>query len=353
MVFVQALWIIISDRHEALTGQVNNLIKDEVKTTLRMSEDGEGIYPEKTIELLTARPEIKDLISSSVRGDFYELKNSFTVLKSSVASGKSRATKDLSIVEKQAEATKNELVRQIKIVSELEKKIDLFTNVMNSRLEYYRQLQLISDMVAPYQGPNDKETVMRFFNDEEVLSNTIATLRSKRRHLEYLRGEANNPVEKRICIICRDTFEVSTLTVCSHQYCKKCIDVWSSSHHNCPICKRKLYKNDLHQITYKPKNFSIMTEHIQDCAEQPQSTSSLVKSAFYHKICPTKLAKIKDIKLSGPSCTSKIWMLGRHLIWLRSVDPGAKIIIYPQYSEFLNVLGLAFQQFQIKYTSMD
>ena len=59
-------------------------------------------------------------------------------------------------------------------------------------------------------------------DDEDKLSRKIATAKSKKTYLEHLKMEAANPEEQRICVICREIFEIGALTVCGHQYCKEC-----------------------------------------------------------------------------------------------------------------------------------
>lgn len=184
------------------------------------------------------------------------------------------------------------------------------------------------------------------------MTKKIAVLKSKRRYLEHLRLEASNPQEQRICVICKETFEVGSLTVCGHQYCKECIGMWWSAHRNCPICKRKLAAVDLHDITYKPQELSMQTEEVHTAQERASPTKSR-KSAIYSEISAAKLAEIKNIELDGPSFTTKVDTLARHLIWLREYDPGAKSIIFSQFKDFLDVLAQAFQQFRIGFSSID
>lgn len=97
---------------------------------------------------------------------------------------------------------------------------------MNARLEYYRQLQQISDMVQSYEGPTGDNTVTRMLLEEEKLSRKVAVAKSKRAYLDLLRKEASKPEEQRICVICQDKIEIGTLTVCGHQYCKDCMGHW-------------------------------------------------------------------------------------------------------------------------------
>lgn len=67
-------------------------------------------------------------------------------------------------------------------------------------------------MIIPYEGPNDESVLAKMLKDEETTSRKIAVAKSKRRYLEHLRLEATNPQEQRICVICRESFEVGALT---------------------------------------------------------------------------------------------------------------------------------------------
>ncbi|KAK0109573.1 hypothetical protein ONS95_002259 [Cadophora gregata] len=353
MVYVAALRAVIGDRHDALSGQSNELIKHDVKVALRVAKDGEGACPEKTIELFGIRQQVKPTKDmGSFRGIISDLRGLVTSLRPDAEKGNSRATIELAIVDKQLKKVQQQFGQQDKAVKALEKEIELLTRLMNARLEYYRQLQQVSDMVAPYEGPNDERTLAKFLQEEESLGRKIATAKAKRRYLDHLRMEATNPEEQRICVICRESFEIGALTVCGHQYCKDCIRMWWHSHHNCPVCKRKLSQSDMHQITYKPQELSIQTEDIHD-VHQERSSPSKRKSVIYSEISKSKLAEIKNTDLDGPSFTTKVDTLARHLIWLRESDPGAKSVIYSQFKDFLDVIAQAFAKYRIGFTSID
>jgi len=120
------------------------------------------------------------------------------------------------------------------------------------------------------------------------------------------------------------------------------------------VCKKKLISADLHEITYKPQELSIQAEEVQSPTQERTSPSSKsTKSAIYSEISKSKLAEIKNIDLDGPSFTTKVDTLARHLIWLRESDPGAKSIIFSQFKDFLEVLARAFERFRIGYSSID
>ncbi|RDW68462.1 hypothetical protein BP5796_09119 [Coleophoma crateriformis] len=355
LVYIMVLKAVITDRHEALTGQENKLTEFDVKVALRLAKEGEGAFPQKTIELLAVRQQIKPPKEmGSVRGVVADLRALTTSLRLDADNGSGRAQNELSIVNSQLKLVQKHLSDQVKASSALEKEIELFNTVSNARIEYYRQLQEVSDMVAPYEGVNNERVLEAILEEEAKLERKIATAKAKRRYLLHLREEAINPTEQRICIICRESFEMGALTVCGHQYCKECIKLWWSTHHNCPVCKKKLTQADLHDITYKPQELSIQAEEVATVHQQRSpSDAKPRKSAIYSEISKAKLAEIKNVELDGPSFTTKVDTLARHLIWLRESDPGAKSIIFSQFRDFLDVLARAFTRFRIGYASID
>lgn len=188
IVYVQALRAVIADRHDAVTGQKNALIAEETRRLLRLAKKGEDAYPEKTIETLTVRQQVKpteDL--GSLRGIVAELRTLVSTLRLEAGSGSSRAQNELALVEKQFANTQRYLTEQTKANTSLEREMDLFTNVMNARLEYYKQLQDISDMVAPHEVSNNETVVAKMLAEEDKIGKKIATAKSKRRYLEHLR----------------------------------------------------------------------------------------------------------------------------------------------------------------------
>ncbi|KAL2068689.1 hypothetical protein VTL71DRAFT_15027 [Oculimacula yallundae] len=354
MAYVDALRVVVNDRHDALTGQVNGLVKNDVKVALQLAKAGEGVCPEKTLELLHIRQQVNPTPDmGSIRGTVSELRTLFTALRTEAENGSFRAQNEMAIVQKQLKEAQKQFTEQTKANALLEKEIEVFTKLMNTRLEYYRQLQQVSDMVAPYEGPNDERTLAKFLQEEENLARRIATAKSKRKYLDHLKLEATKPQDQRICVICRESFEIGALTVCGHQYCKDCIRMWWNSHRNCPVCKRKLSQSDMHQITYKPQELSIETEDVHDVTQERSSSPHKKKSVLYSEISKATLAAIKNTELDGPSFTTKVDTLARHLIWLRESDPGAKSIIFSQFKDFLDVLAQAFAKFRIGFTSID
>lgn len=137
---------------------------------------------------------------------------------------------------------------------------------------------------------------------------------------------------------------------------------WYQAHHNCPVCKRHLKHANLYDITYKPLALKLHSESTGrglspqkakiNGTNEPAEVQSKA-SSIYTEFSAEKLNEIRNVNLDGPAFTTKVDNLARHLIWLRENDPGAKSIVFSQYTDFLSVLGLAFRRHGIGFTSFD
>ncbi|KAF5540958.1 rad8 Rdh54p [Fusarium phyllophilum] len=354
MVYVQALRAIIADRQDALTGQTNELIKHETQTSLRLAANEEGPAPEKLIELLALRDQIKPR-STSMRKAISE----FRGLTSKLARDTTRSVLEGRIADRQLKATQAILNTQSKLTTALEAEVDKFKNIMNIRLEYYRQLQVVSDSVLPYEEPVTEELMTRMRTTEENMRQRLSAAEAKHRYLLHLKEAGNKSNEPRMCVICQTNFTIGVLTVCGHQFCKECMMLWFKAHHNCPVCKRKLKSSNLHDIIINPQQLKVHSDdpnQAQDGTEnspEQKQTDSQKKTGIYSEFNSDKLAEIQRIELDGPSFTTKVDTLVKHLMWLRESDPGAKSIVFSQYKGFLGILRNAFSRFRIGYASID
>lgn len=255
--YVDALRALVADRHDILTGQHNELISHEMNVAFKQSKEGQGHSPELLHKLLTLRDKLKPKKDvDSVRGIITDLRELKTSLRGATEKGNSRAATELLIVNRALEQLHQISIQQTKAVAGLDREIELFKDTMNLRLEYYRQLQQISDTVAPYEEDLSDEARNTILLDkiaaESCTQARIARLKSKGRYLVHLRDEATSVDSQKLCIICQQTYEVGILTSCGHSYCIECLRLWWASHRNCPTCKKHLTRNDFHQITYVP-----------------------------------------------------------------------------------------------------
>ncbi|OAP55165.1 hypothetical protein AYL99_10865 [Fonsecaea erecta] len=359
--YMEALRALFADRSEAINGQENLLIKQEMKQFLRVAKEGEGPAPALMLQLLAEREEKRVKVSTlgCLRGILAEIRQMASSLQWHEGNNQTRAGQELAILERVLQHVQQLNAAQTKALTNLEQEVNHFRDTMNSRLEYYRALQKISDTVAPYQeenvgNPLSEEDYGEFEDEEAKLQQKITAGSAKLRYLMHMKTESTS-AGPRICVICTDSFEVGAMTNCGHLTCKNCLMLWVSQHHNCPVCKTRLLLNSFHDITYKPAEIAVQAESPSNSASPSTSSSTdhHHNQSIYSDISTTMLNQIKNIDIRGPSFGSKIDFLCRHLLWLREYDPGSKSIIFSQYREFIDVLARAFSTYKISSARID
>ncbi|KAM7197011.1 putative ATP-dependent helicase IRC20 [Naviculisporaceae sp. PSN 640] len=362
-VYLKVLRAAIADRNAVISGQKNSLKEHEVKVALGQATQGEGQAPEIFLELYKIRMAIQPKFSefdplTSLRGVVSELRGLSVKLRHDAAAGNTRASAEWTIVEQLLKLTQAHQSEQLKATLKMEQEADRFKETMNARLDYYRQLQSLSDSVAEFEGATNDEALGKTLAQEDSLQTKIQMAEAKQRYLMHLKDADTRSEEQTMCVICQSTFSTGVLTVCGHQFCKECMTYWFKAHRNCPVCKRHLQPSNLHDITLKPQALKVHSEGNGGGASSSQdqlqsSPTSKKHPTIYTEFSPEKLADIKNVDLDGPSFTTKVDTLIRHLLWLRESDPGAKSIIFSQYKEFLDVLALAFKRYRIGFASFE
>ncbi|OTA04104.1 hypothetical protein A9Z42_0046570 [Trichoderma parareesei] len=361
MVYVQVLRVIIADRQFAISGQTNGLVTHELETSLRLAKEGDGPAPEKLIELVRRCAEVKPRRAKmSMRGAISELRS----LVSRLTRDTNRSQREVlesTIASKLMKSTQTLLGEQNKVAVALEAEIESFKRAMNARVDFYRQLQAVSDDVLPVEAPKTEEAIEKAMKNIEDLHKKLLNGEAKHRYLMSLKETGARSSEPRMCVICQMPFTTGVLTVCGHQFCKECIMIWFKSHRNCPVCKRALKPDNLHDIIIKPRQLQV---HGEETGRQPKGSAidgdgspgrrgSSKQMMLYSEFDAEQLEQMKNIELDGPSFTTKVDTLVRHLLWLRESDPGAKSIVFSQYKDFLHILRNAFLRFRIGHASID
>ncbi|KAG6038333.1 hypothetical protein E4U41_004326 [Claviceps citrina] len=367
MVYVTTLRAAIADRQDAISGQTNQLAKYETQTSLRLAKAGDGPAPDKMIEMLKLRAEMKPQMSkTSMKTAVGQLRALQSRASRDGAAPAGREVVEAEIASAQLQSVQSQMEEQTRAASALETEMDGFKATMNARLEYYRQLQAVSDAVLPLTKPGTGAVEARLRWTEGELRRKLASARAKHRYLLNLKEAGSRSNEPRMCVICQMPFATGVLTVCGHQFCKECMTLWFRSRHNCPVCKRGLKPSDLHDIAIKPQQLQIRGEETSGTGtgsgshavqrqrqRQGQRQRPGRETAIYSDFSADQLAEIKNIDLDGPSFTTKVDTLVRHLLWLRGSDPGAKSIVFSQYRDFLHILRNAFRRFRIGHASID
>ena len=352
-VLMVVLKAIVADRKFGVTGQKNDLVDHEIRFKAEESRLGRGDAPELFLQLAEEREElIQKHDNTSLRGLIYQLRNLRSNSQMHVDAQNERAKAEIYIIEKHMKTLQDTLALQLKNIVELERDLDLYRTCTNLRLEFYKQLQHLSDQVAPYKEVLDETLDRRALTlaqaRQEESQKTVAILKTKQRFLSHLREENQGAPIKRACVICQCQFESGILTVCGHIYCKECIQAWWREHKTCPLCKKRLHLRDFHDISYKPQELQFAEEH-QSPARSTELGFYSNSHTIYSEVDKKTLNEIKSINLNG-SYGTKTDMLARHLLWLRQQDKGLKSIIFSQYSDFLSLLEGAFSKFKIGFS---
>ncbi|CAJ2507850.1 Uu.00g090360.m01.CDS01 [Anthostomella pinea] len=355
MVYTLALRAVIADRQDALSGSTNERVRYDTQFAERQAKNGEGDAPEKVLSLLRHREEVRPQPQgSSLRTTVAYLKQLVTDLRDDTEDGSLQARIELDIVLKQLKLSQQQLTEHTKVAASLERELDQLTSAMNARVEFYKQLQAVSDTVAP-GGPTKEADLMREWNvlqrNEQDAEKKLALMQSNHRYLLHLKeaGRASNGPQT--CVICQFDFTLGVLTICGHQFCKDCMMTWWKAHRNCPLCKTKLGPGSMHDITLKKQELKLHQEQPHN-PDNPQSRK-MKKTGIYSEFSKAKLDAIQNIKLQGPSYGTKIDTIIKHLLWSKQEDPGSKTIVFSQFRKFLDVLNVALARQPINYSTFN
>ncbi|KAK9368135.1 SNF2 family N-terminal domain-containing protein [Lipomyces kononenkoae] len=350
--YQEAIRQTVADRNEAVNGVRNNLVEYDIGRADQLDK-----RTELAQKLLEERKKVKPpLYMGSLKLIYDELRRltSQMAFDAQDANGprQQRLEIEYSIANKELEELRQVISLQKKCVEQLDREVLFFRSVYNARIEYYKQLQQISDGVAEFV-PKEPEKLPKaaIANEAKILSR-IDKGYARLRYLEHLRNSilgttGSVPESERICVICQSPFEIGSLTVCGHQYCRECMLEWWKFHRSCPICKRHLKDRDIYNISYKPSEIRVKEEksHMQH-----QSLSAARQ--IYSNMNEDVLSRIKSIDLVG-SYGSKIDMILRHMIWLREHEPNVQVVLFSQWADFLYLLGIALFRHSIKYATLE
>ncbi|ETS80376.1 hypothetical protein PFICI_07905 [Pestalotiopsis fici W106-1] len=350
MVYTTILRAAISDRQEALSGLVNERTKHELASYKRQATQGEGPSPETFLGLLKLRDESrpKDL-QGSLRGLISDLRELATKLH---GDNSERSQTELRIVRDLQKLVQEDTVKQTKANANLEKELGFFTSAMNARVEYYRQLQALSDTVATWDREDLEKDDIRMrdlLNEEARCQRKIQDEVAAQRYQVHLKDQGQTS-EKKICPVCTDPYTVGILTPCTHEFCEECIATWVAAHHRCPLCKKPVSMRDCHKIIAREPKLKLRQDQESAILNDPHSPESQHQSrtqGIYTSFGEDKLKEINDIPLDGHVMPTKVTALIRHLLFLRKTDPGAKSIIFSQFGAFLDILRQALNRHHI------
>ncbi|OLL23782.1 putative ATP-dependent helicase [Neolecta irregularis DAH-3] len=224
--------------------------------------------------------------------------------------------------------------RQTKACRSLEKEYETMRSLLNSRIEYFRQLQQISDSVVQYTVEEPDMEINRLLDEEAIELAKIEQAESRYRYLVNLKAEETSDQfllqKPTTCIICTDTFDVGAITICGHIFCDDCL-------------KRC---NDFRMIGFQKKGNYLSLDAINPAS---QTISSY---GFYMNANQELVQEVRKIDLKG-SFGTKIDFITRHLMYLQQKKPEEKSVVFSQWVDVLEILQTALSTNGVKCIRFD
>lgn len=259
------------------------------------------------------------------------------------------------VVETMAVVVENEKTCQNLLKRELNLS---FNALFNSRVEYFKQLQLISDSVRnntlkfPQDSLNPDQLDLLFQSLFHNLSHAKSRLNKSVSRMRYLSTLVPNTQEATleendefICIICQSPITIGSLTSCGHKFCRLCLEEWLIRNHSCPMCKTYTDRDTIYGFTQYKAN--LKAKHV-DTGEEVTDKTSL--NQIYKQLDESTLKKVQRVKLQN-SYGSKVDLIVKQVLYLRSQNPEVQIVVFSQWQDLLVILAFAFDKSGITYVS--
>lgn len=176
----------IEDRMRALTGQRNQLVYHDTRLAVSKAKNGEGPVPEKLLALMGQKTKcgLDHLPLGSIAGLIVEIRGKVANLRFDARHGERRSVLELKVAESMLKSAQEQLAMHRKITANLEKEASDLKDALNARIEFYRQMQLVSDSVNGVDKSKERRSEDTMKADEKILEGRLQTTQSKLRYRE-------------------------------------------------------------------------------------------------------------------------------------------------------------------------
>ncbi|KAM0747530.1 hypothetical protein T439DRAFT_328769 [Meredithblackwellia eburnea MCA 4105] len=263
------------------------------------------------------------------------------------------------ILELESKRVKAILGAKEKVLDRLRGEYSEISKAFNARLNYFTQLQTISDEVVDPDFISNKwrgfpVEMGDLLEEETKLIASIAKKSSQRRYLESLQSEGAKTDDEVACLICATDYVNGILTSCGHIFCQDCFRAWHARSRSCAVCKRELRQGDWESVRYRRPP---PPQEPEDSGEARVEYENLEDVAFdtqvpLRTIATDELAEIEMVETVAP-LSSKSDMIVKHVKLIRRTDPTAKIVIFSAWIEALSILMQAFTRNGVQYVRLE
>lgn len=241
----------------------------------------------------------------------------------------------------------------------LQKELNLSCNfVFNSRIEYFKQLQQISDSVQPQkfsflQDNIDikalNKQIDQHMNKYMSLNSSIGKFIAKFRYLLTLVRKDEDTSKKKeedeelMCIICRSMIIIGSLTQCGHKYCKECLDQWLQNQKTCPMCKSAISYSSVYNFTHHKPDLKAKEMRSDTAISKIDSLNSIYGTLDQSTLDEIQLIPLKNLY------SSKVDIIVKQVLYLKDKDSSVQIVIFSQWQDLLYIIGTALKSANVSF----
>ncbi|KAH7107566.1 SNF2 family N-terminal domain-containing protein [Auriculariales sp. MPI-PUGE-AT-0066] len=267
-------------------------------------------------------------------------------------------TSESTIAINESQRLKRVLHDQERILEKLESELQQMRRTFNERLQYFRQLQELSDTVMDVKWDGSLEVAITDVTQEsEKLAVGIRTQEARLRYLrnmtegeQELSDEGNE--DAHCCVLCRCDFVQGLITQCAHVFCQSCLTAWlKRGSQACPVCRVPVVPTSVQRIV-RHGNDQVAAGSAHSPSAGRSAEQNLISQVNFNTIDPALLRNIAGISHRG-SYGSKIGMLVKHLLYIQIEEPGAKSIVFSAWADSLTIIEHALELNDISSLRVD
>lgn len=258
-----------------------------------------------------------------------------------------------------------ELLTENRKIRESIKKIN---TIYNTKLEYYSDLQKISDSLISLKELDtpSRNGIIRSVKGNVLYQQNlsrIATIESRYKYLSNLMMLQNTNEENKdiFCTICLGQINTGAMLKCGHYFCQRCILSWLRTRSTCPICKIDTNVREIYTFRFRNESESdkMMTRDSvypgrSENTRSPGATSTRSILSQKYTLHPD-FDDINRITIKD-NFGSKIDFIIKSILFIRLKDESrtnlkskTQIVLYSQNYEFLSVISKVLDIHGIKH----
>ncbi|SMN21949.1 similar to Saccharomyces cerevisiae YLR247C IRC20 Putative helicase [Maudiozyma saulgeensis] len=338
---------------EMIINSEDEVIKLSSKTLVQIDPS----YSDFHVILIKKLNLIKDGVS--LKSIFNELRNSKIVRSSLTSSSLNNNDFEDHLLSYESEIKR--IKNENKTIRESIKKLNV---IYNSKIEYFTQLQRISDsLVSLIQlEPHVRNNIVKEIKSHKKYNQNINKINQTESRVKYLKNlrklkELIDQNKSFTCSICLGVIYLGSIMKCGHFFCKGCIHNWLKNHQTCPICKQATDISEVYNFKFKneeqPQATFLKSESLVDATQAADgATTGITNTAStysdelfslsdkYSKF--PQISEVHKIKIKE-NFGAKVDFAIKLILFLKLRDQSEnkappQILLYSQNIEFLKII---------------